>query len=1013
MHKRNNMKNYFTNTDPGTAKAFLISLSTVLAVLAIIFINPPLFANYDDINAITGTSIASDTTLSISLSTTSLSLDLTPTSSNGTFVSTADDDTKASTAIIHVATNNITGYTLGIKASNPVSSSADKLISNNEKCENTPTSNKCAISSLSQPVSSEDYIDNTVEGIDLNNTWGYAPSYYNSTPNTTTTTTLDPNTNENITTTSPINYYPAPVQGDTIATTSAPNAPVDTNNNNNTNNNTNNTNNTNDTNDIDPTAELQADEYTIDYGIRIDYTPYTGTYSTNYNNQSYIITAVGNPVPYSVSYNANMPTGVIDDVSVSNMPTAQAGNVQSGDTIAVVLSPKVPTIGTTNPTTGEYEYAGYVFNGWCSVQPEVPAEINGQPNTQGYQSCPIDAQQPDQARLFQPGDSFGIDQTVDNTQILYATWGAPARVTFNSNGLVYSDTPTATENLMTFIPTYADGKVTGNKVNVIETGTYRTPTLSTPDNYILKGWSIDQSATEATYADETAITNNLDLSAGDNIELYAIWSYAAVITFNGNGNDAGNTPMADITIEAGQTEALPQNTYTKDGYIFTGWNTVQTPTEQDPGETYADQADFTAGSQSADVTLYAQWVELPKLYDYVKALVKKSGNTELTQTAADLQAVITKPTSNDPSVDTSNSGVYKYNASVFGAASDASDDYAIYYYRGILDSNLDDTSSSSYGSNGDGAYYPNYVRLGDTCWRIVRTTGSGGVKMIYNGLYSSGTTANSCANAQTNAQVTTKAFSGDSTTNRQAVRVGYTYNRAYATNTARTASIANVFGSDANPAVNNTDSTIKDYIEDEWFTSAIGSYESKLEPSAGYCNDRTVYDNTSPYTQQTEDTSIVTYGTSGLDGLNFGSYVRNRIDNGTRTLTLGCARSTVDLYTTSAATNGNKQLSHPVALLTVDETALAGSGGNGRTSPATQSSSLSYSSYLRSGDGFWLLSPDDRVSSGYVYGFSLIGNLFGNYVSCAYGVRPSISLNHETTVKSGTGTATDPWLINE
>ncbi|MEE0888208.1 MAG: hypothetical protein U0L97_03280, partial [Candidatus Saccharimonadaceae bacterium] len=113
-----------------------------MAIYALCFICPPVQDN--DSHAITGTSIASDTTLSISLSNNELPLDITPTSSNGTFVSTADDDTKASTAVIHVATNNITGYTLGIKASNPASSSADKLISNNEKCENTPTSNKCA-----------------------------------------------------------------------------------------------------------------------------------------------------------------------------------------------------------------------------------------------------------------------------------------------------------------------------------------------------------------------------------------------------------------------------------------------------------------------------------------------------------------------------------------------------------------------------------------------------------------------------------------------------------------------------------------------------------------------------------------------------------------------------------------------------------------------------------------------------------------------------------------------------
>ena len=489
-NKSNNTSSFHSSiSSVGYDKVVLCSICIVLLVISTIFLCPPIFTDDDSSHAITGTSIASDTTLSISLSTTSLSLDLTPTSSNGTFASTADDDTKASTAVIHVATNNITGYTLGIKASNPASSSADKLISNNEKCENTPTSNKCAISSLSQPVSSEDYMNNTVEGIDLNNTWGYAPSYYNSTPNTTTTTTLDPNTNEDITTTSPINYYPAPVNGDTIVTTDSPNQE--------------------DTNINDGT--LLEDEYTIDFAARIDYTPYAGSYSTTYNNQSYIITAVGNPVPYSVSYDANKPVQASTDAEVTNMPSAQAGTTQSGDAITVPLSPKVPAIGTTDTSTGSFTHAGYVFTGWCTMQPT-------ENQTTGYQTCPNDA------RVFQPDDDFGIDQTVENTQILYATWGAPATITFNGNGLVFNGTTTDTTNTLQCIPTYTNGKITDEKTNIVYSGTYTEPAplASTHTNYIFKGWSENQDATEPTYTTEQDILD-IDLNANSNITFYAIW----------------------------------------------------------------------------------------------------------------------------------------------------------------------------------------------------------------------------------------------------------------------------------------------------------------------------------------------------------------------------------------------------------------------------------------------------------------------------------------------------------
>ena len=89
MFKTDNIKSHFIAMQSGTIKATVISLSVILATIAIVFINPPLFTDDDNSNAITGTSIASDTTLSISLSTSGLYLDLTPTSSSGTFASLA------------------------------------------------------------------------------------------------------------------------------------------------------------------------------------------------------------------------------------------------------------------------------------------------------------------------------------------------------------------------------------------------------------------------------------------------------------------------------------------------------------------------------------------------------------------------------------------------------------------------------------------------------------------------------------------------------------------------------------------------------------------------------------------------------------------------------------------------------------------------------------------------------------------------------------------------------------
>ena len=80
-------------------------------------------------------------------------------------------------------------------------------------------------------------------------------------------------------------------------------------------------------------------------------------------------------------------------------------------------------------------------------------------------------------------------------------------------------------------------------------------------------------------------------------------NYITDLSFDGNGSDGG-TAIEGMTLIAGDTITLPANTYTKEGYNFTGWNTAADGT----GEAYADEAEFTAStSETQDITLYAQW----------------------------------------------------------------------------------------------------------------------------------------------------------------------------------------------------------------------------------------------------------------------------------------------------------------------------------------------------------------------------------------------------------------------
>jgi len=595
--------------------------------------------------------------------------------------------------------------------------------------------------------------------------------------------------------------------------------------------------------------------------------------------------------------------------------------------------------------------------------------------------------------------------------------------TYNTRNLVHSNSNLS--NTFTSIAYSATPTITTNTNLSADTWgfSYSTNNGSTWSNY--NGLPLYSDTTNVATLKET--TGPVSSASGDDVKFkiaakassaQVSGAYNNVINFNLAANvvpqytvqfDAGDgsgTMPSQIIFRDEATMLAPNSFTPPSGFVFTGWNAAAYVS----CTSYTNQESVTnIAADGGTITLYAQWVVSVCAGHENELYCKVAAMNKGTQTAANLKATITTPTSSNPATDTSNSGVYEYDASLFGVSSDASNDYPIYYYRGILDSNLDNTSST-YGSIGDGAYYPNYVKLGDTCWRIVRTTGSGGVKMIYNGLYSGGTTANSCANATSAARVTNDTFfgaysGGDSTDYKFTPGVGYTYGGSGTT-------IGSAFGTNENFAVNNIKSDVKWYLEDTWFTSSngISAYESYLEPSAGYCNDRSIYNSTSSSAEPLdESTNINTYENDGyLDDYYFGAYVRNYVYGGTRTPTLSCPRNIVDLYTTSSANDGNGQLSKAVALLTADEAVLSGDGRG-----SDYSSNYNRNSFLHNNNRYWTLSPSRRAS-GYTRHFivtyeSYLDVLLINYTG---DVRPVISLIPGITPASGSGTATDPWVIN-
>ena len=127
-------------------------------------------------------------------------------------------------------------------------------------------------------------------------------------------------------------------------------------------------------------------------------------------------------------------------------------------------------------------------------------------------------------------------------------------------------------------------------------------------------WQFSGSAAENVFAENTALKGQygkttVSYVSGQNGREYArsakLGGYFTpkYMTIRFDANE-GSGSMDDVeipgTLITSDSTALPANTFKREGYSFTGWNTMQDGT----GTAYADKAQITA---SEDLLLYAQW----------------------------------------------------------------------------------------------------------------------------------------------------------------------------------------------------------------------------------------------------------------------------------------------------------------------------------------------------------------------------------------------------------------------
>ena len=298
----------------------------------------------------------------------------------------------------------------------------------------------------------------------------------------------------------------------------------------------------------------------------------------------------------------------------------------------------------------------------------------------------------------------------------------------------------------------------------------------------------------------------------------------------------------------------------------------------------------------------------------------------------------------------------------------------------LLASTEDDYGTSYYFR---GAVKNNYVEFANKCWRIVRISGDGSVKLI---LHNDNTTkvANPCDAANNSASAAFARYSGEKYTSK--------FNTNYDDNAYVGFKYGTVGASDyASAHANINNSTILTNLE-TWYTNNLKTYADTIADTV-WCNDKT----------NVTDTSYDPWGWTP-NGYGYG---KNVTYYGATQRLISTNGRTGGTGPSLKCNSGLSKINSKVGLITADELAYAGYAAALKNT----------TTYLQENatDTDWLSLSPSVFFRVYAFVWSVNGGSgdFGNYsVNSDGGVRPAISLIISTTISGGTGTSEDPYVVN-
>lgn len=278
-----------------------------------------------------------------------------------------------------------------------------------------------------------------------------------------------------------------------------------------------------------------------------------------------------------------------------------------------------------------------------------------------------------------------------------------------------------------------------------------------------------------------------------------------------------------------------------------------------------------------------------------------------------------------------------------------------YYFRGSIDNN--------------------YVLFANKCWRIVRITGNGSIKLV---LYNDNkyNAPNACN------------FGLDESDAAFALYTSNTYQSIFNSKTNDNAYVGYLYGKtnskDLKSTHQNKNTSIIMKNLENWYLNNIFKYDYYLTDQ-NTCVDKSL--------------SNVTINSENLSNLGYGDNntwynVSNRIINSNPSLE--CDKTYI--------LNTSNGLNYKVGLLSADEVALAG----GSYEKTNTSYYLYHNAY---GSNWWTISPAVYYNGANVWRVGASGGLYYSEVNNSYALRPTVSLKSNIKV-TGLGTSSNPYIVS-